>query len=161
MNKLNLCPIFLILFLTGLILLSLQFSGCGDNPTENTEWKEFLAWKAKIRQEALTPIQFVEYWNRNEQQNWQYDPWKKLNYTLWVNASAYEIWKVKLVNCVLITNVLQEFYPGGQEVHREQPGPDHVVYVWQGYIISFSGVRGEVFEGWENYPYYRRDFEKE
>ena len=155
MNKLNFFLILTILFLSGLILLALQFTGCGGSQDIIMPGKEdyntFLAWKAEILQKYPTPVEFAKN-SLIILKDFTYDDWTLLNYGEWKDASAFQIWQRQLINCVLATNILQELYPGGREVRISQAGPDHVVYEWQGYIISFNGIRGTVYNGWSEYP---------
>lgn len=144
---------FIIILLLPFLYISIQ---CGNSigvlPSE-----EYRTWKADI----LLSYPDIDKFAENSElilREWQEWKWTSEDFQEWENASAERVWKSKKYNCYLLNLLLQGLYPRGEIVIREQPGDfRHSVYFYNGKIYSFTGTKCEVFNSWEEYPYYKKE----
>jgi hypothetical protein len=142
--------ILLLLLIISVIFL---FQGCSSDYSNATSSEigktnqDFQLWLSSFPSD---PIEGVEYWNAIEsKKGWTF------SWTIKAD-NAFEVWLHKEWNCSTGVIVWLELYPECDWHRIEQPEFDHVVILYKNYIISFSGLEGEVFDGWHNYPYYQK-----
>lgn len=118
-----------------------------DTPSEAFANTEYQAWKNSF---PTDPVEAVKWWNEIESKNgWKF---------VWSTEarSTFEAWQRKEFNCMVSAFMWLEIYPLCDTHRIIQPEFNHVVILYERNIISFIGLKGEVFDGWENYPYYQK-----